>query len=78
MGRRITPRRAAPIHIRVNEPGGWYQAMAEREDNVIFGGRLGSYKYLDMHQAIGSALRCWSRRIEPHFAEGRSLALKVA
>ena len=23
-GRRITPRRAAPIHIRVNGPGGWY------------------------------------------------------
>ena len=23
---------------------------------VLFGGRLGTYKYLDMHMAIGSAL----------------------
>jgi len=25
-GRRITPRRAAPIHVWVNDPGGWYQS----------------------------------------------------
>jgi galactofuranosylgalactofuranosylrhamnosyl-N-acetylglucosaminyl-diphospho-decaprenol beta-1,5/1,6-galactofuranosyltransferase len=25
---------------------------------VLFGGRLGTYKYLDMHMAIGSALQC--------------------
>jgi len=33
-----------------------YRTLAKRESNVIFGGRLGSYKYLDMHMAIASAL----------------------
>lgn len=33
-----------------------YRAQAARETNVWFGGRLGTYKYLDMHMAIGSAL----------------------
>ena len=27
-----------------------------REQGVLFGGRLGTYQYLDMHMAIGSAL----------------------
>ena len=37
-----------------------YQELAgiERETNrVLFGGRLGTYQYLDMHMAIGSALQ---------------------
>jgi UDP-galactopyranose mutase len=34
-----------------------YQELAEREENVIFGGRLAEYKYYDMHQVIGSALK---------------------
>ena len=33
-----------------------YRELAGREPNVLFGGRLGTYKYLDMHMAIGSAL----------------------
>lgn len=33
-----------------------YRKLAEAEPNVLFGGRLGTYKYLDMHMAIGSAL----------------------
>ena len=33
-----------------------YRALAEKEDNVIFGGRLGEYKYYDMDQVIKSAL----------------------
>lgn len=33
-----------------------YRKLAEGEPNVLFGGRLGTYKYLDMHMAIGSAL----------------------
>ncbi|KUY91574.1 MULTISPECIES: UDP-galactopyranose mutase [unclassified Burkholderia] len=32
-----------------------YRDLAEREVNVIFGGRLSEYKYYDMHQVIGSA-----------------------
>lgn len=35
-----------------------YRQLAEREDNVIFGGRLGQYKYFDMDQVIAEALRC--------------------
>ena len=31
--------------------------LAEKEDKVIFGGRLATYKYYDMHQVIGAALR---------------------
>ncbi|MFO0408006.1 MAG: UDP-galactopyranose mutase [Labrys sp. (in: a-proteobacteria)] len=34
-----------------------YRQLAENEANVHFGGRLGTYRYLDMHQAIGAALR---------------------
>ena len=34
-----------------------YAAMASAEDGVIFGGRLAEYKYYDMHQVIGSALK---------------------
>lgn len=33
-----------------------YRALAAVEENVIFGGRLGTYQYLDMHMAIASAL----------------------
>ena len=33
-----------------------YRDMAAGEKNVLFGGRLGSYQYLDMHMAIASAL----------------------
>lgn len=34
-----------------------YKARAKAEPNIIFGGRLGTYRYLDMHQAIGAALK---------------------
>ena len=33
-----------------------YRELAEGEQGVLFGGRLGTYQYLDMHMAIGSAL----------------------
>ena len=33
-----------------------YHAMAEREAKVVFGGRLGEYKYYDMDQIIAKAL----------------------
>ncbi|MDM4763721.1 UDP-galactopyranose mutase [Galbitalea sp. SE-J8] len=33
-----------------------YRARASAEPDVWFGGRLGTYQYLDMHMAIGSAL----------------------
>ena len=42
-----------------------YRALADREPNTIFGGRLGSYRYLDMHQAIGGALKCFDNEVVP-------------
>ena len=33
-----------------------YQALASRESRVVFGGRLGEYKYYDMDQVIAAAL----------------------
>jgi len=47
-----------------------YREMAEREPGVFFGGRLGTYKYLDMHMAIGSALSMYDNHIRPLFADG--------
>ncbi len=34
-----------------------YKVMAEKEEKVLFGGRLGEYKYYDMDAVIASALR---------------------
>lgn len=34
-----------------------YKALADQESRVIFGGRLGEYKYYDMDKVINSALR---------------------
>ena len=48
-------------------------AKAEAADkNILFGGRLGTYKYLDMHMAIGSALSMFDNKISPYFVEGRT------
>lgn len=44
-----------------------YRQMVETEDGVWFGGRLGTYKYLDMHMAIASALTMYDNNIAPHF-----------
>ena len=33
-----------------------YKALAKKENNVVFGGRLGEYKYYDMQDTIMSAL----------------------
>jgi UDP-galactopyranose mutase len=48
-----------------------YQALAARESNVLFGGRLGSYQYLDMHQAIGAALSDFRKKVVPYWANRR-------
>ena len=34
-----------------------YRALADRETKVVFGGRLGEYRYYDMDQVIAAALR---------------------
>ena len=35
-----------------------YRALAQREQRVIFGGRLGEYRYYDMDQVVRAALDC--------------------
>ena len=35
-----------------------YKTLADKEDKVIFGGRLGMYKYFDMHHVVQEALAC--------------------
>jgi UDP-galactopyranose mutase len=47
-----------------------YREMASAEQGVFFGGRLGTYQYLDMHMAIGSALSMYETRLRPLFARG--------
>lgn len=47
-----------PINDKTNaELFGHYQKLAEREQKVIFGGRLGEYRYYDMDLVIESALK---------------------
>ena len=50
-----------------------YRELATAEKQVLFGGRLGTYKYLDMHMAIGAALSMFDNKIRPHFADGTPL-----
>ena len=50
-----------------------YRDLAKGENNVLFGGRLGTYKYLDMHMAIASALSMFDNKIRPHFANGAKI-----
>ncbi len=41
-----------------------YRLLADREDNVIFGGRLGEYRYYDMHQVVDAALSAAERELK--------------
>ncbi|GLZ14637.1 UDP-galactopyranose mutase [Actinomadura sp. NBRC 104425] len=50
-----------------------YRRLARGEQGVLFGGRLGTYKYLDMHMAIASALSMVDNKLRPHFTEGARL-----
>ncbi len=45
-----------------------YRDLAAEEPDVWFGGRLGTYQYLDMHMAIGSAIAMVENRLAPRFA----------
>ena len=38
-----------------------YKELADKDENVIFGGRLGQYKYYDMDKVIEEALNCASK-----------------
>ncbi len=37
---------------------------------MLFGGRLGTYQYLDMHMAIGSALSMFDNKLRRYFRDG--------
>ncbi|MEV0682315.1 UDP-galactopyranose mutase [Nocardia sp. NPDC050378] len=53
-----------------------YRERAKREtaeNKVLFGGRLGTYQYLDMHMAIGSALSMFENVLRPHLESGAPL-----
>lgn len=41
-----------------NEIYSKYKELADKESNIIFGGRLAEYKYYDMHNVIERALEC--------------------
>ena len=51
-----------------------YRELAADEPAVLFGGRLGTYRYLDMHMAIGSALSMFDAKLKPHFLDGKPLS----
>lgn len=56
---------------------GAYRARARAETAsaaVLFGGRLGTYQYLDMHMAIASALNMYDNTLAPHLRDGAPLA----
>ena len=47
-----------PVNNEKNEEvAGKYRELAEKEKNVIFGGRLGEYRYYDMDKVIAAALK---------------------
>ena len=50
-----------------------YRQLAGQETGVLFGGRLGTYQYLDMHMAIGAALSMYDNRLQPYFSAGEPL-----
>jgi len=50
-----------------------YWELAGNEPSVLFGGRLGTYRYLDMHMAIGAALSMFDAKLRPHFTGGSPL-----
>ena len=40
-----------------------YKKLAKKEGNVIFGGRLGEYKYYDMDSVIAAALEMCEKEL---------------
>ncbi len=54
-----------------------YRRLAATEtanNNVLFGGRLGTYQYLDMHMAIAAALTLFDNQLRPFFESGQPLS----
>ena len=54
--------------VNTNDDRKLYHQYAEKaaaEPKVVFGGRLGTYAYYDMHQVINSALIAFDKQVEP-------------
>ena len=49
---------------RNNELYSKYKKLADKDSKVIFGGRLGQYKYYDMHKVIEEALNCVRKELD--------------
>ena len=47
-----------------------YQEAAAALPNVVFGGRLGTYRYIDMDDTIALALACYADKIKPRLLGG--------
>lgn len=45
-----------------------YAQLAEAQPNTVFGGRLGTYSYYDMHNVIDMALRAYESQVAPLIA----------
>ncbi|MDR1214409.1 MAG: UDP-galactopyranose mutase [Propionibacteriaceae bacterium] len=50
-----------------------YRELAAQEPGVLFGGRLGTYQYLDMHMAIAAALTMFDNEIKPLLSGQRNV-----
>ena len=48
-------------------------AEESRENKVLFGSRLGTYQYLDMHMVIGVALSVFDNHVRPYFEDGKAI-----
>ena len=48
-------------------------AAESRENKVLFGGRLGTYQYLDMHMAIGAALSVFDNHVRTYFEDDKPI-----
>ena len=46
-----------------------YEKKAAAEPRVVFGGRLGTYKYYDMHNVIDTALTAYEEKVAPLLAK---------
>jgi UDP-galactopyranose mutase len=54
-----------------------YEALARASDQVVFAGRLGTYRYYNMDQVVGQALSLW-RRIHPIHSNVENVQLAQA
>lgn len=55
-----------------------YEALGETRENVLFAGRLATYRYYNMDQIVGQALAIWRRMHAQEFADGPTGALQAS